>query len=358
MEREVSARGLHSEDAAARGDVKAGPQTEARTGSQTGTPARIEFLKNYLGSEIYIKRDDLIPFSYGGNKVRIAEELLKDLREKGCTALISYGSETSNMNRAAADLAAREGLKCYVVMKREDPYDGPAHTLLDREPENKRLVTLSGAEVLPCTASEVRERVEEAFARAEAAGEKPYYIFGDSTGHGNELTLMRASRLEYAEIADYTAETGIRFDYLVLTVGTCMTISGLAAAMAETASDTKLVGFSSAREAGKIRQLILGNLKLQMPERGEEELAKLLPEIRDEYLCGGYGCFTDEVEETILSTWKSYGVPLDPVYTGKSFYGLQQEIEKGRIRGRVLFIHTGGYPLWQDFAKSRKAELY
>ena len=37
------------------------------------------------------------------------------------------------------------------------------------------------------------------------------------------------------------------------------------------------------------------------------------------------------------------GLLLDPVYTGKAFYGMIQEARKGRFgRERVLFVHTGG----------------
>ena len=32
------------------------------------------------GNELYIKRDDLLPFSMGGNKVRIAEAFFQDMR--------------------------------------------------------------------------------------------------------------------------------------------------------------------------------------------------------------------------------------------------------------------------------------
>ena len=31
---------------------------------------------------IYVKREDLLPFSFGGNKVRIAQELFFDMKEK------------------------------------------------------------------------------------------------------------------------------------------------------------------------------------------------------------------------------------------------------------------------------------
>ena len=35
---------------------------------------------------------------------------------------------------------------------------------------------------------------------------------------------------------------------------------------------------------------------------------------------------------------------LDPVYTGKAFYGLYSEVKKGTFDpcGNILFIHTGG----------------
>ncbi len=37
---------------------------------------------------IYVKRDDLIPFSFGGNKVRIAKEFIDDMRDKNCNCMI------------------------------------------------------------------------------------------------------------------------------------------------------------------------------------------------------------------------------------------------------------------------------
>jgi len=38
------------------------------------------------------------------------------------------------------------------------------------------------------------------------------------------------------------------------------------------------------------------------------------------------------------------GLVLDPVYTGKAFYGMLQELAKGRFSGvrDIVFVHTGG----------------
>ncbi len=348
---------------------------------------RIEYLREYCGSSIYIKRDDLIPFSFGGNKVRIAEELLKEIRSGGYTALISYGSPTSNMNRAAADLAKREGLKCYVIIKLdEDRRQNAEEKDCSRErtagvsesparpvPENERLVRESGAEIIYCNAasgSDIKACVESVLELSRSRGEKPYYIYGDSSGKGNEAVLMRASYKEYAEIRDFErksepnfertserelagsgGQTGEAFDVIVLTVGTGMTISGLAAAMEEagTIRRTKLVGISAARTAEKELPVIAENLEIF---RGQSQ--SVLPLILDAYLCGGYGSYTKEIEETIREMKDRYGIPLDPTYTGKCFYGLLKEIESGRIKGRILFIHTGGYPGYLDWTVSSR----
>lgn len=38
---------------------------------------------------------------------------------------------------------------------------------------------------------------------------------------------------------------------------------------------------------------------------------------------------------------------LDPIYTGKAFYGMCEYIKKENIKGKnILFIHTGGMPLF------------
>lgn len=52
------------------------------------------------GNEVYMKRDDLLPFSIGGNKVRISEAFYEDMRAKGCDSMIIYGSRHSKIGRA------------------------------------------------------------------------------------------------------------------------------------------------------------------------------------------------------------------------------------------------------------------
>ena len=51
---------------------------------------------NYGENQYYIKREDLIPFSFGGNKARKAAEFYKEIRACGADVVMTYGSNSSN----------------------------------------------------------------------------------------------------------------------------------------------------------------------------------------------------------------------------------------------------------------------
>ena len=43
------------------------------------------------------------------------------------------------------------------------------------------------------------------------------------------------------------------------------------------------------------------------------------------------------------------GIPLDTTYTGKGYWGMKEYIKENEITGKnILFIHTGGTPLFFD----------
>ena len=52
----------------------------------------------------------------------------------------------------------------------------------------------------------------------------------------------------------------------------------------------------------------------------------------------------------IRKVYASDGIPLDMTYTGKAFYGMVKYLEDNQIRDKnILFLHTGGTPLFFDF---------
>lgn len=346
----------------------------------------IEYLKKYGNTEIFLKRDDKIPFSYGGNKVRMAAEVFSEIK-KGCfDTVISYGPQSSNMNRAIADMANKHGIGCYVIMKRVDMDDFHGEFM------NEKLVRESQAQIVYCDAKSVRQTVEKLLELIRDSGGKPYYIYGNSLGHGNEKVLMRPFLDESDEIVTWEKENNIWFDHIFLAVGTSLTMSGLIVGMshamrgldeqmchatsdpdeeiglatgdmkiksANTSHRPIIHGISTSRTVDIVNSVIKDNIDRFYGDSKDstEVCAKntaisqgMLPgyDITDSYIYGGYGSISKGELDVILEISRDYDIALDPVYTGKAFWGMLAEIRKRDLGGNCLFIHTGGYPLYED----------
>ena len=128
-----------------------------------------------------------------------------------------------------------------------------------------------------------------------------------------------------------------------------MTIAGLIAGKFLSGSQVKITGICVARESEITLTRIQNHVDAYLKRHVDLES---LVEITDEFLCGGYGRIDQEVEDTIRETYSTHGVALDPIYTGKAFRGMKKFIEKNHLSGeKILFIHTGGLPLFFDFIR-------
>lgn len=94
------------------------------------------------GNRLYVKRDDLLPVAFGGNKVRIALELMEDMEASGCDALIMYGDLRSNLCRVLAFLCHQRGVPSLMVATSENADGGTSF--------NEDLVRRLGVPVLVC----------------------------------------------------------------------------------------------------------------------------------------------------------------------------------------------------------------
>lgn len=285
-----------------------------------------------IEDRIFIKRDDLLGFSFGGNKVRIAWEFWKDMREKGCDCLVAYGSSRSNMCRALANLGSRFQFPCYVLTPKED--------VVEEGTFNSRMVEGFGAKIRYCHKNQVAEAVEKLMEELRQKGFRPYYIFGDQFGRGNEEPAARAYRKAYQEILRDQERLGVVFDRIFLASGTGMTQGGLISGQKLLGGAADITGISVARTG----------------ERGKSEVARFAKaepgqvHFEDRYICGGYGCYDKDIEEVIRMMMERFGIPLDPTYTGKAFSGMLKCLkEKEHTPETVLFLHTGGTPLYFDY---------
>ena len=67
-------------------------------------------------------------------------------------------------------------------------------------------------------------------------------------------------------------------------------------------------------------------------------------EINHDYHGGGYAKTTSELIAFCRHFHSQTNIPVEPVYTGKMFFGLDDLIKKGEFKSgsKVLAIHTGG----------------
>lgn len=297
-------------------------------------------------NEIYVKRDDLLPFSMGGNKVRIAAAFLEDMRQTGCDAMIIYGSRHSNLCRVLSNLCFQNEVKCVMICSHEEAED-------DEITNNTRLIDWTGTQIVHCGKQDIAQTVERVTDDLRAQGYRPYYIYGDKFGQGNEGTAAAAYAEAYSEIIAYEREQGEEFDYLFCPSGTGATQSGLICGHLLAKDRKKIMGIMiSSREKERAFRVIGQGVKSYfaktgqaLPEGFEKEIILL-----DAYRQGGYGIYDDRIRECIRREYCRNGLPLDPVYTAKAWWGMQEYLRENRISGkRILFLHTGGTPLFYDY---------
>lgn len=295
---------------------------------------------DYVDTQIYIKREDMLPLSFGGNKVRIAQEFFSDMEEQNKNCIIAYGNVRSNLCRVIANMAKMRDIPCYVV----SPYDDNDER---RETFNSYLVDQCGAHIRTCKKSEVSKIVEAVLNECKTAGYAPYYINGDKYGKGNEATPVRAYKKVYQEICGQAKELGICFDCIFLATGTGMTQSGLLLGKLQNGGREQIVGISIARMQKQAETSVRNYLQSVI------DIEQEVPDVHvtDKYLLGGYGNYTEALRDQLMEIYHRYGIALDPVYSGKAFSGMLQYIEENNVKGNILFIHTGSAPLFFDFLK-------
>ncbi len=308
---------------------------------------------SYGENQYYIKREDLIPFSFGGNKARKAAEFYKEIRACGADVVMTYGSNSSNHCRIIANMAASMGIACHVISPEEN-----------RERlYNTRLVEDFGATVETCPVTEVSGTIDRRMETFRQEGKNPYFIMGG--GHGNPGT--RACVNTYREIAAYEEQSGIFFDYIFHASGTGTTQAGLVSGKllldagrrenGQAVSGQKIVGISIARTQERGREVVRQSIEDYLGARYAGLYRETELVFTDDYCMGGYGKYTPEVAETIEEVMKSDGIPMDTTYVGKAFFGMRRYAEAHGLQGKnILFIHTGGTPLYFDLLDRKNRE--
>ncbi len=307
--------------------------------AQYPTPLRpVKQLSKYLsGPELWFKRDDLISFGFGGNKIRGLEVMLADALTKGADTLITGAGVQSNHVRATAATAAYAGLRCIAV------YWGSQPAQVDG---NYRLTKLLNAE-FRFTESDDRASVDamiNAVAEVQRWNDvKPYAI---PRGGACAMGVL-GHVLAVFELYRQCLEQSLEPDAIVLPVGSGGTYAGWIIGTKLLNLPWKIECFSVSREPEEVSLQVaqLATEAAELLQLGLRFSAADAP-VHGGFIGAGYGIPSPEGAEAIKCVSRKEGVLLDPTYTGKAMAGLMHGIRNGQFDryNRVIYIHTGGEP--------------
>ena len=301
---------------------------------------------SYGENRYYIKREDMIPFSFGGNKARKAAEFYKEIKDSPTDVVMTYGSNGSNHCRIVANMAAAMGLSCHIISPEDKPQEDKSQKVL----YNTRLVKSFGAVIETCPVSAVAQTIENRKEAYRQEGKVPYFIMGG--GHGNPGTEGYVKA--YREITEFEKEKDVYFDYVFHASGTGTTQAGLVCGkLLSGDKKRKIVGISIAREQERGREVVKDSIREYLGADFEKLYREEELVFTDAYRLGGYGQYHEGVKKMIDGVMRREGIPMDTTYVGKAFWGMCQYVRENRIEDQnILFIHTGGTPLFFDHIKS------
>jgi L-cysteate sulfo-lyase len=293
--------------------------------------------KRYPEYSIFIKRDDNTGLALGGNKTRKLEYLIQEVKDQGCNTIITAGAQQSNHCRQTAAACSIAGLECHLMLGGIEPnrYDG-----------NLLLSSLFGANIH--------------FTGENRKGEDIYFLKKELVRKNNNCSVIPygGSNVTGAlgfvnavyELKQQLVGQNLNIDYIFFASSSGGMQAGLTLGVEFFKLNTELVPISIDKTETyglSLEEVVLNIVKDGTKLLGIEREFKIsdIP-LNKDYDKAGYGIVTDNEKFAIRELARSEGILLDPVYTGRAFYGMLNCLQEHKIKPKsnVLFWHTGGLP--------------
>jgi 1-aminocyclopropane-1-carboxylate deaminase/D-cysteine desulfhydrase-like pyridoxal-dependent ACC family enzyme len=288
-------------------------------------------------ADLWIKREDLGPLAFSGNKLRNLEFLLGRALADGADTVITSGRRWSNHCRLTAAAGAKLGLTVHVVVS-GPPVGGSANVRLMRE---------LGATVHEAATDARAERealVEQVAAAASADGSHVAVL---PVG-GSEPAGAWGQVLAALEALDQAGEAGLQPGAIFVPTATGGTQAGLVvgAALHAARSSSPPVAVQGVAVhpdpdlRGKVEHLVVELSRMAGMVAPAGSVA-----IDTSQIGPGYGLPSEASEDAAHVLASSEGIFVDPVYTSKGLAGLIAAVRSGALDGRsAVFWHGGGLP--------------
>lgn len=261
---------------------------------------------------VTVKREDLIHPFVSGNKFRKLKYNLLEAKKENKQTLLTFGGAFSNHIAAVAYAAKENGLQSIGIIRGDE--------LRDKITQNPTLQFAQdcGMQLEFITREAYRDKNEPTFIAALQKQFGDFYLVPE--GGTNGLAIKGCEEILTHEDA--------AFDYICCAVGTGGTISGL---INSALPHQKVLGFPALKG-----DFLQDEIRIFVQNQNWELIT--------DYHFGGYGKVNEVLIAFINEFFKETKIPLDPIYTGKLFFGVMNMIENNYFppQSKIMLIHTGG----------------
>lgn len=288
----------------------------------------LPYYSRSLGVNLFCKRDDLFIDAGGGSKARMLQYILQDVSTEKYDLLLTAGGPCSNFNRACALMCAKIGIPMHLIEYTDEPEE--FETSL-----NYYICQLTGIQTTRCEKSMVPKTISDVLDQYKDMGKRVKIIYGG----GKSLEGIYAY---YNAVEEVSNELN-SIDHLFIACGTGTTLTGICAGMQEYFPNAKVHAISTARTYEQERPVLEENMKI-LTEYLKTRYTFNNLEFSDNYLCGGYAKYNDELINAVKECISKEGMIIDPTYSGKAFWGMIDIIRASQSfkEKNILFWNTGG----------------
>lgn len=261
---------------------------------------------------LFVKREDAIHPIISGNKYRKLKYNIEEAKNEGKSTLLTFGGAFSNHIAAVAEVGRIYNFKTIGVIRGEE--------LISKINDNSTLKYAQdcGMQFKFISRTDFRNKEDLNFTERLKSEFGDFYNIPE--GGTNALAVKGCEEI--------LTKVDSCFDYICAPVGTGGTLAGL---INSSKPNQQVLGFSALK--GDF-------LQEDISKFAKQDNWKLITD----YHFGGYAKINNELI-TFVNAFKALNnIRLDPVYTGKMLFGIQDMINKNYFpkESKVLIIHTGG----------------
>jgi 1-aminocyclopropane-1-carboxylate deaminase len=267
---------------------------------------------NNTNVELYIRREDLIHPLISGNKFRKLKYNLIQAKSENQSTLLTFGGAFSNNILAVASAGFENNFKTIGVIRGEELV-----SKIEENPTLKKAQEL-GMQFKFVSREEYRNKTNKEFLAGLQSEFGSFYLLPE--GGTNELAIKGCEEILTNEDRSFT--------HVCCSIGTGGTISGI---INSSFTNQQIVGFPS------LKGDFISNEISNFAKKSNWNIIS-------DYHFGGYGKINDELIRFINDFYLKHNIPLDPIYTGKMMFGIDDLIQNNYFPNgsNILAIHTGG----------------